>query len=418
MPYELTEDVALAEEAVRAAAGAAAAERAAGEVAYKASAGDPVVSADRAAERADRLAAALAPAGRRRCSARRAPTCPAGGRRWVIDGLDGTANFVLGVPHWCSAVALEDADGPAVAAVYDPLRDELFSAGRGARLRPQRRRAAGARGPARRSTRGDRDVLPARHLRPRRRAAGARPRRPRLRVAAHHGLGRDRARLGRRRAPRRLGRSRARSRGTGSPGSLLVREAGGACREGVGAAGWALAGPAALVEALAGVLEARVTDCRLGVLAFGDSITNGGGELQWGVALQSWALWVARALGLPYTPVRGRRRDGARRRRRADPRLAGAVGRPLRHRLPVHRRQRRARLATGTPTRTPPTCDRACAALRDALRPRAVPDDPARPRAPARGGEGGGGQRGDRGGGARRRARWSSTCATSAPATT
>jgi lysophospholipase L1-like esterase len=40
---------------------------------------------------------------------------------------------------------------------------------------------------------------------------------------------------------------------------------------------------------------------RLGVLAFGDSITNGGGELQWGVALQSWALWVARALGLPYS---------------------------------------------------------------------------------------------------------------------
>ncbi len=39
----------------------------------------------------------------------------------------------------------------------------------------------------------------------------------------------------------------------------------------------------------------------LGVLAFGDSITNGGGELQWGVALQSWALWTARALGLPYT---------------------------------------------------------------------------------------------------------------------
>ncbi len=37
------------------------------------------------------------------------------------------------------------------------------------------------------------------------------------------------------------------------------------------------------------------------MLAFGDSITNGGGELQWGVAMQSWALWVARALGLPYT---------------------------------------------------------------------------------------------------------------------
>jgi lysophospholipase L1-like esterase len=42
-------------------------------------------------------------------------------------------------------------------------------------------------------------------------------------------------------------------------------------------------------------------DLRLGVLAFGDSITNGGGELQWGVALQSWALWTARGLGLAFT---------------------------------------------------------------------------------------------------------------------
>jgi lysophospholipase L1-like esterase len=50
-------------------------------------------------------------------------------------------------------------------------------------------------------------------------------------------------------------------------------------------------------------------DARLGVLAFGDSVTNGGGELQWGVALQSWALWVARGLGLPYS---GYAVDGAR----------------------------------------------------------------------------------------------------------
>jgi lysophospholipase L1-like esterase len=40
---------------------------------------------------------------------------------------------------------------------------------------------------------------------------------------------------------------------------------------------------------------------QLGVLAMGDSITNGGGELQWGVALQSWAMWTARGLGLPYS---------------------------------------------------------------------------------------------------------------------
>ena len=45
----------------------------------------------------------------------------------------------------------------------------------------------------------------------------------------------------------------------------------------------------------------RAMDSRLGVLAFGDSITNGGGELQWGVALQSWAAWTARGLGVPYT---------------------------------------------------------------------------------------------------------------------
>jgi lysophospholipase L1-like esterase len=50
---------------------------------------------------------------------------------------------------------------------------------------------------------------------------------------------------------------------------------------------------------------------RCGVLAFGDSITNGGGELQWGVALQSWALWVARGLGLPFTTYAV---DGARAR--------------------------------------------------------------------------------------------------------
>jgi lysophospholipase L1-like esterase len=50
-------------------------------------------------------------------------------------------------------------------------------------------------------------------------------------------------------------------------------------------------------------------DARLGVLAFGDSITNAGGELQWGVALHSWALWTARCLGLAYT---GYATDGAR----------------------------------------------------------------------------------------------------------
>lgn len=38
------------------------------------------------------------------------------------------------------------------------------------------------------------------------------------------------------------------------------------------------------------------------MLAFGDSITNGAGEYHSGVPLQSWALWTARGLGLPYSP--------------------------------------------------------------------------------------------------------------------
>jgi len=60
---------------------------------------------------------------------------------------------------------------------------------------------------------------------------------------------------------------------------------------------------------LSATVGTRNADCRLGLLAFGDSITNGGGELQWGVALQSWALWVARATGLPFTSYAF---DGAR----------------------------------------------------------------------------------------------------------
>ena len=56
------------------------------------------------------------------------------------------------------------------------------------------------------------------------------------------------------------------------------------------------------------------------MLAFGDSITNGGGELQWGVALQSWALWVARGLGAAVHRLRGRRCARATTCvRRADP---------------------------------------------------------------------------------------------------
>jgi myo-inositol-1(or 4)-monophosphatase len=50
------------------------------------------------------------------------------GRRWVIDGIDGTFNFLSGIPHWCVAVGLEEAREPTTAAVYDPNAEELFLA--------------------------------------------------------------------------------------------------------------------------------------------------------------------------------------------------------------------------------------------------------------------------------------------------
>ncbi|MDD9905431.1 MAG: inositol monophosphatase family protein [Rhodospirillaceae bacterium] len=51
--------------------------------------------------------------------------------RWIIDPLDGTTNFLHGLPHFCISVALE-RDGQVVAGiVYDPVKDELFWAERG-----------------------------------------------------------------------------------------------------------------------------------------------------------------------------------------------------------------------------------------------------------------------------------------------
>ncbi|HEX2160402.1 MAG TPA: inositol monophosphatase family protein [Thermoleophilaceae bacterium] len=59
------------------------------------------------------------------------------GRRWVVDPLDGTTNYLYRFPAWVVSVALEDGDassgtgGALVGVVYDPLRDEAFTAARG-----------------------------------------------------------------------------------------------------------------------------------------------------------------------------------------------------------------------------------------------------------------------------------------------
>ena len=54
-----------------------------------------------------------------------------GGPRWIVDPLDGTTNFIHRVPTFCVSVGLEDSDGLAVGAIYDPMRDELFHGHRG-----------------------------------------------------------------------------------------------------------------------------------------------------------------------------------------------------------------------------------------------------------------------------------------------
>lgn len=54
---------------------------------------------------------------------------------WVFDPLDGTVNYAHGLPIFCASLALEVDGAPVVAAVYDPLREELFTAERGAGAR-------------------------------------------------------------------------------------------------------------------------------------------------------------------------------------------------------------------------------------------------------------------------------------------
>lgn len=58
----------------------------------------------------------------------------ASGVRWVIDPLDGTTNYLFGVPTWSVSIAAELAGEPVAGVVIDPSRDETWqaSAGRGA----------------------------------------------------------------------------------------------------------------------------------------------------------------------------------------------------------------------------------------------------------------------------------------------
>lgn len=51
--------------------------------------------------------------------------------QWVIDPLDGTHNYLRGIPHFCVSIALLDKGVPVHGVVFDPLRDELYTASKG-----------------------------------------------------------------------------------------------------------------------------------------------------------------------------------------------------------------------------------------------------------------------------------------------
>src|SRR2546421_7674954 len=61
-------------------------------------------------------------------------------RLWIVDPIDGSTNYFRGVPNFAVSIGFRDANGFRVGVVYDPSRDELFSArfADGARLNGQR----------------------------------------------------------------------------------------------------------------------------------------------------------------------------------------------------------------------------------------------------------------------------------------
>ena len=66
-------------------------------------------------------------------------------RRWIVDPLDGTTNFLHGLPHWAISIALEHKSEIVAAVVYNPAGEELFAAekGAGAWMNDRRLRASG-----------------------------------------------------------------------------------------------------------------------------------------------------------------------------------------------------------------------------------------------------------------------------------
>ena len=93
---------------------------------------DPVSEADLAAERAIRdVIATRRPDDGLLGEEGTGDVAGTTGLRWVVDPLDGTTDYLYGIPQWCVSVAVEDADGPVAGVILEPLRGEEFAATRG-----------------------------------------------------------------------------------------------------------------------------------------------------------------------------------------------------------------------------------------------------------------------------------------------
>ena len=53
-------------------------------------------------------------------------------RRWIVDPLDGTTNFLHGLPHWAVSIGLEHKGEIVAGVIFDPIKDEIFVAEKGA----------------------------------------------------------------------------------------------------------------------------------------------------------------------------------------------------------------------------------------------------------------------------------------------
>jgi myo-inositol-1(or 4)-monophosphatase len=96
-------------------------------VTAKSSPTDLVSEADHAAERLIRARLAEARPGDGVLGEEGGSLAGTTGLRWVVDPLDGTVNFLFGIPQWAVSIAVEDGDGTLAGVVYDPMRDELWS---------------------------------------------------------------------------------------------------------------------------------------------------------------------------------------------------------------------------------------------------------------------------------------------------